>query len=197
MCLEQRAAICFLTFKGLRASAIAAALKSVDETEEFAISPVKKWRKHITEGRTSLYHDPSYGESLTNDLSEAISSILKERSYLSCKVLCRHFRFAKRTCLRILHDILGVKKSHLRWVLHDLDTNQKAERVNLSHGILSVLQSIRSTGFQSVITGDESWSFLYYPRDSIWASARGEMPERVSPKSDGDYIFHWDGTFGP
>jgi hypothetical protein len=37
--------------------------------------------------------------------------------------------------------------------------NQEAERVTLSHGILSVLSSVRSTGFQSVIIGDESCSF--------------------------------------
>jgi hypothetical protein len=45
-----------------------------------------------------------------------------------------------------------------------------------------VLQSVRSTGLQSVIAGDESRFFLYYPRDSIWASSRDEVPERVSHK---------------
>jgi hypothetical protein len=103
-----------------------------------------------------------------NDLDEAISSMLKEKPYLSCKVLCPHFRFANGTCLRILHDVLGMKKFHLRWVSHALDTNQKAEKVTLSRGIHSVLQTIRSTGFQSVITGHKSWFFLCYPRDPIF-----------------------------
>jgi hypothetical protein len=49
---------------------------------------------------------------------------------------------------------------------------------------LSVLQRIHSTGFQSAITGDESWFFLYYSPDSIWASSRDEIPERVSQKTD-------------
>jgi hypothetical protein len=59
-------------------------------------------------------------------LNEAISSVLKERPYLSSKVLCRHFRIAKGTCLRILHDMLDMKKFHLCWVSHALDMNQKA-----------------------------------------------------------------------
>jgi hypothetical protein len=63
-----------------------------------------------------------------------------------------------------------------------LDINQDAERVTLSHGILSVFQSLRSTGFQSVITGDESCFLLYYPRDSVWASSRDKVPKKVSQK---------------
>jgi hypothetical protein len=61
-----------------------------------------------------------------------------------------------------------------------MDKHQKAERVTLLYGRLSVLQSIRFTGLQNEITGDESWFFLSYSRDSIWAPARDEVPERVS-----------------
>jgi hypothetical protein len=179
--MEQRAVIRFLATKGLRASAMAE-LKSVYDTEALALSTVEKWRKRFAERRTSLYDDPRCGKYLSHDLAEAISSILKERPCLSCKVLCRHFRIVKWIYLRIIYDTLGITKFHLRWVLHALDTNQKAERVTLTYGILSVLQSVRSPGFHSVITGDESWFFLYYPRDSIWAPPRDEVPETVSQK---------------
>jgi hypothetical protein len=111
--MEQRAVIRFLTLKGLLASAISAELKSVDETEAFALSPMKKWSKRFAERRTSLYDDPMCGRPLTNDLTETISSMLKERPDLSCDVLCRHFRIAKGTDLRILHDTLGMKSSIL------------------------------------------------------------------------------------
>jgi transposase len=107
--MEQRVVICFLTRKGLRASAIAAELKLLAETEALALSTVKKWCRRFAEGRISLYGDPRCERPLTNNLVEAISSLLKERPHLSCKVLCQHFRIAKRTCFRILHDTLGVK----------------------------------------------------------------------------------------
>jgi hypothetical protein len=58
--------------------------------------------------------------------------------------------------------------THFRWVSHALDRNQKAAKGTLSHGILSALQSVRSIGFQSVITGDELWFFLPYLRDPIF-----------------------------
>jgi hypothetical protein len=80
--------------------------------------------------------------------------------------------------------MLGMKKLHLRWVPHALDTNPNAESATLSHGILSILSSVCSPGFQSVITGDQSWFFICYFHDSIWASSRDEVPERVSQKID-------------
>jgi hypothetical protein len=49
---------------------------------------------------------------------------------------------------------------------------------------LSGLQSVYSIGFQSAITGDESWFFLYHPHDSIWVSSRDEMSESISQKID-------------
>jgi hypothetical protein len=82
--MEQRAIIRFLVFKDLRASAIAAELKSVYETEALAPSTVKKGRKRFAEGRprTPLYDDPRCGRPLTNDLAEVIASLLKERLHL-------------------------------------------------------------------------------------------------------------------
>jgi formate-dependent phosphoribosylglycinamide formyltransferase (GAR transformylase) len=63
--------------------------------------------------------------------------------------------------------MLGMKKFHLRWVPYALNTNQKVEIVILSNKILSGLQSVRFTGVEHVVTGDELWFFLYHPHDPI------------------------------
>jgi hypothetical protein len=63
--MEPQTVIRFLTLKGLRFSAIAAELKLVSETEAFAFSPAKKWRKRFAKGRTSRYDDPRCGKPLT------------------------------------------------------------------------------------------------------------------------------------
>jgi hypothetical protein len=166
--MESQTVIRFLTPKGLCASAITTELRPVYKTEGLALSTVK-WCKGFAERRTSLYHDLSCGRTLTNDLAEAISSMLKERRYLSCKVFCWHFRIAQEAYFRILRHTVGMKRFHLRWVPMPWTriTNQTADRVTLSHGILSVLQSVRSTGFHNVRIGDEQRFFLYYPRNSI------------------------------
>jgi transposase len=97
--MEPRSVIHFLKLKGRRAFAIAAELKPVYETEALAISTVKTWRKRFTDARTSLYDDQKGGRPLVNDFIEAISFMFKERSFLSGKGLCQHFRIAKGTCL--------------------------------------------------------------------------------------------------
>jgi transposase len=157
--MEQRAVIRFLTFKGLHAGTIVAELRYVYKEDALALATVKKWCKRFVDGRTSLCSNPRSGRPLSNDLAEAIASMLKEKPFASCKVLCRHFRIAETTCLRILHDNLAMKKFNLRWVPHVLTGGQKAERVTLSHEILAVLESDRRNSFRKVITGDEPWFF--------------------------------------
>jgi hypothetical protein len=158
----------------------------VYKEDALALATVKKWYKRFVEGRTSLCDNPRSGRPLSNDLAEAMASMLKEKPFVSCKVLCRHFRIAKTTCPRILHDNLGMKRFNLRWVPHALNSTQKAERVMLSHEILAVLESNRRNSFQDVITGDESCFFFYYLRDSIWAQSRDEVPETISQKIDSE-----------
>jgi transposase len=108
--MEQRAVIRFFTLKGLKAKAIHAELESVYGGEALALPTVKKWRKRFQEGRRDLFDDPRSGRPLTCDLDQAIHSVLEERPFTSCKVLCWHFRIGKATCLPILHDTLGLKK---------------------------------------------------------------------------------------
>jgi transposase len=170
--MEQRALIRFLTIKGTRARAITAGLEDVDHTDALGLPTVKKWRRHFAQGGTSLCDDPRSREPLTTDLAAAIASLLKEKPFILCKVLSRHFPIAKATSLRILYDDLWMKKFDLRWGPHTLDANQKAEQVVLSHELLAVPETSRPTGFQNILTGDESWFFLYYPRNSTQVHSR-------------------------
>jgi hypothetical protein len=152
---------------------------------------MKEWRKRFAEGRTrtSLYDDPRCERPLTitNDLAEAISSVLRERLYLSCTILCQHLRIAKGTCLRILHDVPSMKSFiFVEFLMPWTRIGRLKESLYHMEFLWHYTEFIHSTGFQSVITRDESWFFLYflcYPCDLIWASpvtSQDEMPERIS-----------------
>jgi transposase len=182
--MEQRAVIRFLTLKGLKSKDILAKLEGVYGEGVLSLAAVKKWNKRFREGRTDLFDDPRSGRPMTHDLGQAIRSMLVERPFTSCKVLCRHFRVAKGTCLRILHDELGLKKLHLRWVPHTLDQAGKNERVTYSRALLEQLTEAQQDDFQHVVTGDESWFFLFYPRESAWVESRFDLPERTKAKFD-------------
>jgi hypothetical protein len=127
--MEQRVVIHFFTLKRRRATAIHTELESVYNPEALALPVVKKSRTYFHRGRTDMFDDPRSGKPLTNGLARAIGFMLEERSFNLCKVLCRHFRIGKATCLRILHGKLDLNKFHLQWVPHALVINQESERV--------------------------------------------------------------------
>jgi hypothetical protein len=158
--MEQLAVIRFLTLKGLKSKAIQIEPESVYGTDACKLSLVKKWRLRFLQGRTTLFDDPRYGRPLTQDLAEAVRSMLAQRPFTSRKVLCRHFRIAETTYLWILHDESGLQKFHLRCVPHALSSNQKSTRISHSSLLLEVLEEAQRTGSERVIIGDESWFFL-------------------------------------
>jgi hypothetical protein len=49
--------------------------------------------------------------------------------------------------------------------------------------LLTTLRKQKARGFQRMIAGDKSLFFLYYPRDSVWAASRDEIPHASSRKS--------------
>jgi hypothetical protein len=59
------------------------------------------------------------------DIATGISAMLEEPPFLSCKLIARHFRVAKTTCLKILREDLGLKKFDLRWIRRTIDPTQK------------------------------------------------------------------------
>jgi hypothetical protein len=65
-------------------------------------------------------------------------------------------------------------------VLYALSINQKSERVSFSKILLTALMDQKASGFQLMITGDESWFFLDYLRDSVWVASRDELPQRIN-----------------
>jgi transposase len=182
--MEQRAVIRFFTLKGLKVKEIRAELESVYCPEALALSTVKKWRKRFQEGRTNLIDGRRPGRPVTHDLAEAIQSMLAERPFLSWKVLCRHLGIGKATCLRILHNDLGLRKFHLRWIPCTLTEDQKSERVTYSTQLLATLEQQQPMDFEHIITGDESWFYFYNPPDSAWAESRDTLPERIRRKID-------------
>jgi hypothetical protein len=182
--MEPRAVMRFVTLKGLKGKAIQAELESVSGMDACKLYMVKKRRLRFLQGRTTLFDDPRSGRPLTQDLAEAVRSMLAERLFTSCRILCRHFRIAKTICLWIFHDKLELQQFHLRWVPHARSSNQKSERVTDSSPLLEVLEEPQRTDFERMITGDESWFFLSDSHHSAWATLRDELPETVTQKTD-------------
>jgi hypothetical protein len=180
--IEHRAVICPFGLKGLSARDIAIEIASVYDLEAPAFPILKNWRRRFLLGRTALCDDPTAGRPFTNCLAEAMTSMLQETPFISCKILCRYIRRAKGACPQILQERLGMKMLHLCWVPRALDATDTAKRVRLSNELLTMLESDRSANFEHAIPENESWFCFYYPHDPAWAESREELVERIRQK---------------
>jgi hypothetical protein len=103
-----------LTLTDLKAEELEIELRIVYGDEALRISAMKKWRTPFLQGRTELGDDPRSGRLTNSDLTQMIIELIQEGPFLSYKILCRHLRVSKETCLRILHEKLGLIKFYLR-----------------------------------------------------------------------------------
>jgi hypothetical protein len=137
----------FFFLKGLNPGNIYAEFISVYGIDALVLQTLYKWHKRFAQGRTELFDDPQSGRPLQNDLAEAIRIMLQECPFTSYKRLYARLKLPRVTCLYILHKVLLLKEFNLRWVLHTLDSNSKAERIVLSSELLEVLTSKRQNDF--------------------------------------------------
>jgi transposase len=87
--MEQRAAIRFFPLKGLKTREIRTELESMSRPGALARSTVNKWHKRFQERRTDLMDDLRSERPVTQDLAEAIQSMLTERPFMPWTVLCQ------------------------------------------------------------------------------------------------------------
>jgi hypothetical protein len=109
--LEQCAVVRFFTVRRLTPKAIHTELMSTYEEDALAFRTIYKWYYRFKEGRIDLDDDPRPGRLLSDDLTQAITAMIKERPFIFCKVFYHYLRITKHTCLCILHDALGLKNS--------------------------------------------------------------------------------------
>jgi hypothetical protein len=109
--MEQRAVIRFFNLKGSSPRDIHTKFESVYGDEALCLRGVYKWYERFLQGRTELFENPRSGRPLQNDFGYALRGMLQKFPFISCKRLYVHFRIAKATCMRILHDVLDSKSS--------------------------------------------------------------------------------------
>jgi chemotaxis methyl-accepting protein methylase len=75
-----------------------------------------------------------------------------------------------------------MRKLVRRWIPHDLSEANRRERVLKTKLLLEELRPDERNEFANTMTGDESWFFLSYESDSMFARTRDEVIPRTSQK---------------
>jgi hypothetical protein len=69
---------------------------------------------------------------------------------------------------------------------HDVSEANRKERVPKANLLLEELRADEGNEFPNTMTGDESWFFLSYESDSMFAGTRDEVIPRTSQKIGSD-----------
>ena len=69
-----------------------------------------------------------------------------------------------------------MKFVHLRLSPHFLTEDQKKKWVKMAKNLLKNLKEEEATGFEFVMTGDESWFYYHYPQKEIWILNGEDVP---------------------
>jgi hypothetical protein len=84
---------------------------------------------------------------------------LQQFPLISDELLCRKLKIDHATYLRLLHDDLHLEKFNLRSVPHSLEADQTRSPVELSRGLLQIVEQDQRDDFEHILTLDKSWLF--------------------------------------
>jgi hypothetical protein len=158
--VEQRAMVCYLILKNLSMAEIATGLQTVYGTDALKYSTISKSNLRFQTGSDDLFDLVRSGRSSRSALAALMQLLLRQFSFLSCKVFFRKLKIGKATCLRVLHDDLHLEKFNLRAVPHSLEADQKWSRIELSRELLQILKQDQQYEFEHILTADKSEFFL-------------------------------------
>jgi hypothetical protein len=85
--------------------------------------------------------------------------------------MTRDLCLSKTYVSEVLRKVLKLKKCSLRWVLHTLNDDQNASRVEMAVSMLSILESLTAHAHSWILTEDESWFYFSYDYKGKWSLA--------------------------
>jgi hypothetical protein len=112
-------------------------------------------------------------------LDAKIIARLERKPFSSASSLVKALDVSPAAVLSDLHNSLGMKNFHLRWVLHQLTDDLRQVRLAKCDELLRAPEAMQRTDFRHIITGNEIWFYLEYQHASYWSVSRDEMPHRV------------------
>ena len=150
---EYREVIRFCVLLGKENKDILAELSQAYGENAPSESTVLRLAREFSQGRTSIADMPRSGRPRIEGLPEQISALLLEQPFASTWDIADELCISQMTAYNVL--VRDLHKFVSSWVPHELSERNKADRIELSKGLLAEL---RTGDIQDIIImGDESW----------------------------------------
>jgi hypothetical protein len=129
--LELPAAIHFLWLKHTANQAILSELEGVYGKDVIALRAVEEWTAAFDGGRTEPADLHSCGRPRNTGKVDVVCALIEGGGYLSPKKIAQMLGVYHETIEHILGDELNMRKVNFNWVLHALDSSEKAVGVQV------------------------------------------------------------------
>jgi hypothetical protein len=159
----------YLFMDGRKHKAIHTELSRVPKGYAVLVDVCKYWCRKFKAGDFSMDVRVRPGKPPI-EISGAIMNLLSDEPFLSARVLAVRLSSTHQIIKRVLVSDLGMRKFVRQWIPHDLSEANRRERVLKINVLLEELGADEGNEFANTMTGDESWFFLSYESDSMFAT---------------------------
>lgn len=186
--VEQRANIKFCQKLGKSATETLIMIQQVYGEEAMGRSAAFKWHKRFAEGRDSLDDDAHTGRPRTARTEGKIlevQRVVRDNRSQSIDDIAAATGISHGSCHAILTEDLNMSRVSQHIVPRFLTEEQRQDRVTICGDLIDSADK-DTTFLQRIITGDETWCFLYDPQlkrqSATWKSP--SSPRRKKCRQD-------------
>jgi transposase len=161
--LKQRAVIEFLIKEGCSAVEIHRRLKDVYGDAVIDVSNVRRWVKKFRDGESEIADKPRSGRSstsVTDNRRSRIDELIRENRRITIHKIADALQLFYGSVQAMIEN-LGYHKVCAKWVPRQLTPDLRHIRVEGCQELLIMFEVQKDTFFTNVVTGDETWAYLY------------------------------------
>lgn len=198
---KQRAVIEFLTKEGCRPSDIHRRLQNVYGDDTIDKSNVHRWMKKFKEGETSIEDKPRSGRpstATTDTNRQRVDELIRADRRVTIRELAAQLDCGHNAIQKMVED-LGYRKVCAKWVPRQLTPDLKERRVEVCSDLLEAFEANEDTFFSDLVTGDETWAYLYDPetknQSMEWHHTSSPRPKKFKSQRSAQKVMvtvFWD-----
>uniref|UniRef100_A0A1B6MJV2 Mos1 transposase HTH domain-containing protein n=1 Tax=Graphocephala atropunctata TaxID=36148 RepID=A0A1B6MJV2_9HEMI len=180
---EQRANIKFCVLLQKSPCETLELLNQAYRDEAMKKSQVYEWHKRFREGRINIEDDDRSGRpstATTDDNIERVRQVVRENRRITIDEILSKVNLSHGSVHTILHDHLNMHRICLRMVPKMLTPEHKEQRMIMAGDLIDAADADPNF-LQKIVTGDETWCFLYDPQTKRQSS---EWKTKTSPRKE-------------
>ena len=178
---QQRVIIRFLHRERVQPGEIHRRLATQPCEDLYSKRSIEWWCAQFVCGREDIEDDHRSGRPPIDHLDTKILACLESEPFQSAYSLAEALGVSHATVLNRLHNSLGMKNFHVRWVPHQLTSELQATRLAKCRELLPILEALQRNNFRNVVTGDESWFYLETGHSAQWSVCRDDVATKTKP----------------